>query len=175
MQRFHGRVSFAIVLMWAILLAGCGGGQGGPPAAAQTVAAEFSLPDLDGDVVKLSDLDADVRILDFWATWCAPCREEIPMYQELHAEYPPEQVRIVAISIDDEGAEVVKPFVEKYGIEYLNLIADEQVRKDYPMPGVPTTYVIDREGNVVKMFVGPKPKQALVELIDRIRSEGPAA
>ena len=98
------------------------------------------------------------------------------MYKELHAEYPPDQVRIVAISIDDEGAEVVRPFVEKYGIEYLNLLADDQVREDYPMPGVPTTYVLDRDGNVVKMFVGKKPKAALVTLIERIRSgPGPAS
>ncbi|MBZ5640084.1 MAG: TlpA family protein disulfide reductase [Acidobacteriia bacterium] len=170
-------VAKAAPLVAAALAVGvaCGGpsGQdaGRDGSAAGTVvprtAPNFSLPNLDGKAVRLSDSAGKVRLVDFWATWCAPCREEIPSFKELYAQYKDQGFELIAISMDDEGATVVRPFVEKARIPYTNLIGNEAVSDAFGgILGYPSAFFIDRDGKIVASFVGGVPKKVLE---DRIR------
>src|SRR5262245_12186924 len=114
--------SIGIVVACTLVAAGCGGGTAAPsaekaePAVAAKMAPDFALPDLEGHTVHLSDSAGKVRLVNFWATWCAPCREEIPTFKELHQTYGPRGLTVLAIS--SEGADVVAPFVKENGIPY---------------------------------------------------------
>jgi peroxiredoxin len=141
------------------LFAGCGksGHTGGAArtGAVGTEAPEFALPDLDGKVVKSSDLRGKVVILDFWATWCPPCRQEVPHFVALQSKYRDQGLAIVGLSLDKGGAGDVKPFVEEYNVNYMMLIANDQTARDYGgITGIPTTFVLDKDGKIVKRFMG---------------------
>jgi peroxiredoxin len=146
-----------------MLVLACGGGSGGgaaPAASAQLeLAPEFTLPDVEGQEVSLSDFAGEVRLVDFWATWCAPCKEEIPMFKELHQLYGDRGFRIVAIS--DENADVVSEFVGAMEIPYTNLVDPGQVSQDYGVVSLPTAFLVDREGRIVEEFRGTKPRRVL--------------
>jgi thiol-disulfide isomerase/thioredoxin len=143
------------------LAAACGGPAGSHDAKAQADAAapDFELADLGGAKVRLSDSAGSVRLIDFWATWCAPCREEIPMLKELHEEYADAGLTILAIS--DEEADIVAPFAEEHGITYTNLVDGFEVFSEYGALGLPTAYLVDADGKIVEEYFGPKPREVL--------------
>jgi len=119
----------------------------------------FTLPDLDGNKVSLSDYKDKVVILDFWATWCPPCIKEIPHFIDLYNEYKNHGLIIVGISVDRQGAGIVKAFNKKYKINYPILMADNQVSRDYGnITGIPTTFIIDQAGKIRRMYVGYRDK-----------------
>ena len=138
-------------------------GDGGGSVVEPGVAPEFELESLDGAVVRLSDSAGRVRLIDFWATWCAPCREEIPMLKELHAGYEAEGLTILAIS--DEDADVVRPFAEKHAIGYTNLVDGVKIFEQYGALGLPTAYLVDADGRIVETYFGPKPRAVLEKRI----------
>lgn len=167
----------AATLSIALATAACGGGPpGAAPGAASTAAAgsvktapEFELTDLDGKLVHLSDSKGNVRLVDFWATWCAPCREEIPMFRDLTTTYGAKGFNLVGIAMDDEGLAVVKPFVEQNQVTYLTLLGNEAVAKSYgPLVGFPSKFLIDREGRIVASWVGPVPRAVLEQKIQSL-------
>jgi peroxiredoxin len=150
-----------------LLASGCGGGGGRGPAAQGgsagggqtgaegTLAPEFTLPDLDGHSVSLSDFRGKVVVVNFWATWCPPCRAEIPDFVRMQARYRARGLEFVGLSVDAGGARDVRPFAEEQGVNYPMLIADERVANSYGgIVGIPTSFVIDRQGKIVKRFVG---------------------
>jgi thiol-disulfide isomerase/thioredoxin len=160
--------SVLAVLVLLVPAAACVGG-GAPPSAPVSEVADFELKDLQGSAVKFSSTQGQVRLVNFWATWCAPCREEIPTFKELEAAYGPKGFRIVGIAMDDEGAAVVRPFVEKMGIGYLNLIGDEQAADRFGgVVGYPTSFLLDRDGKVVKSWPGLVPKSYLIKEIEAL-------
>lgn len=133
------------------------------------VAPDFTLQAVDGSTVTLSQAEGEVRLIDFWATWCAPCREEIPMFKELQEKYGDRGFRILAVS--DEDTEDVRSFVERYEINYQNLVdPDEAVSSRYGVVALPTAYLVDRGGNIVETYLGPKVRRQLeariLELLD---------
>jgi thiol-disulfide isomerase/thioredoxin len=167
----------AVVCGLILISSGCGGGESttppSVPESASRIAPDFTLNDLDGAPFSLASTTGKIRIIDFWATWCPPCLDEMPMYKELHNEYAAKGVEIIGISMDDESnLEKVRQFVGKLGIEYMILMGTEDVSDAYQAVGMPATYVLDQEGNIVKSFVGTKPKQVLVELIEGLLNHG---
>ena len=181
-------VMLSLVLLAALPgLTGCGGSDGDyrsstaePATAAVQVGAsaksapEFTLTALDGQSFSLSETEGHVRLIDFWATWCAPCREEVPLLNELQASYRDRGFLVLAISDADEGAELIKDFVEQYGVEYKNLIGTEEVIQAYGVLGLPAAYLLDGDGRVIKSFLGPKPRGVLVEKIEALLGADPA-
>jgi cytochrome c biogenesis protein CcmG/thiol:disulfide interchange protein DsbE len=129
-------------------------------AADTKPAADFTLPGVDGKTVKLSSFKGKVVILDFWATWCPPCRQEIPDFISLQKQYGSKGLQIVGVALDQEGKDVVKPFVKEQGINYpIGLDPESSVPPSYGgVRGIPTTFVIDKKGNIVKKYVGAKPR-----------------
>ncbi len=122
-------------------------------------APSFTLPDLNGNKVSLSDYKGKVVILDFWATWCPPCVKEIPHFIELYKEYKDQGLSMVGISVDRQGIGIVKAFIQKYKINYPILMADSQVTRAYGnIRSIPTTFVIDPAGNLQRMYVGYREK-----------------
>ena len=183
MQPRQGLTPWATVALACVTLA-CGG-EGAtsiapaPPAAPTAAptaepeaAPDFALPALDGREVRLADLHGTIRLVDFWATWCAPCREEIPMLNELQASYGERGFRVLAIS--EEEAEVIREFVEREGVQYLNLVGTAEVVEAYGVLGLPAAYLLDREGRVVETFMGPKPRRVLVDKIEALLARSPA-
>lgn len=119
----------------------------------------WELKDLDGKAVKSSDFAGKVVVLDFWATWCGPCRMEIPGFIELHKQYADKGLVVVGVSLDRGGASAVKPFVEKMGINYRIVLGDETIVSAFGgIEGIPTTFIIDRKGQIVGTHVGYAPK-----------------
>lgn len=123
------------------------------PALAKE-APNFTLTDTNGEEVSLSDYKGKVIILDFWATWCGPCRMEIPSFIKLQDDYN-EDVVILGVSLDRGGPSVVEPFAEKNGINYPIVYGNSSVVQAYGgIKGIPTTFVIDREFNIQRKYVG---------------------
>jgi peroxiredoxin len=127
------------------------------PADAQK-APDFSLTTIDGKTMRISDYKGKVVILDFWATWCPPCRAEIPFFIELMKQYNKEELQVLGIALDDINR--VKNFYKQNGMDYPVAIADTNTPIAYGgIQGIPTTFVIDKEGYITQRYVGYRPKQ----------------
>jgi thiol-disulfide isomerase/thioredoxin len=107
----------------------------------------------------MKDLENKVIVVDFWATWCGPCREEIPHLNKLYSELKGKGFEIVGISMDTDGTDAVKDFAKELRIEYPIVIGDDKDAEAFGgIIGLPTTFIIDRKGNIVKKYVGlPSP------------------
>ena len=118
-------------------------------------APNFTLKDADGRNVSLSDYKGKVVLLNFWATWCGPCKIEIPWFVEFEQKYKDRGFAVLGVSMDDDGWEVVKPYLAKTKINYRILVGNEEVAKNYGgLDALPTTLVIDRAGTVVSKHEG---------------------
>ncbi|MGQ9799016.1 MAG: TlpA family protein disulfide reductase [Ignavibacterium sp.] len=129
-------------------------------------AADFKLKTLEGKEVKLSDYRGKIVIIDFWATWCPPCRKGIPELISLQEEFKKDLV-VIGISLDQQNTiKDLKPFIEYYKINYPVVLGNEKVVKDYGgIYAIPTSFIIDQKGNIVDTHIGLVPKTVLVEQI----------
>ena len=159
----------ALLLAFGCSRTGTEQGKVETPAGAGTIgsqAPEFELADLSGKRVRLSDFKGKVVILDFWATWCGPCRVEIPHFVRLQSKYRAQGLAIVGLSLDDDGAKSVRPFVEDHDVNYTMLLANKDTANLYGgIVGIPTTFVLDRQGRIVKKFIGVMPPETFEETV----------
>jgi len=132
----------------------------------------FSLPDLKGDRVDLFSFKGEVIIIEFWATWCGPCKEEIPVLNQLYKKYRDKGLVVVGVSLDRKEPQEVKKFLDQLQIEYINVIGDEEVLERYsqiaklgPIRGIPATFLIDRKGRICQRFLGLTEKGVLEEAL----------
>jgi len=132
-------------------------------------APDFELKDLDGNLVKLSDHKGKVVIIDFWATWCGPCRRGIPEFIELQEEYGEDQLVILGVSVDQGDLSVVPAFAKNYNINYPVLYANMDIQRKYgPIRSIPTAFIVDTEGKVRDLAVGLRPKSYFKNQIDSL-------
>jgi thiol-disulfide isomerase/thioredoxin len=116
--------------------------------------AAFAATDLDGKPVSAADFRGKVTIVNFWATWCPPCRAEIPDLIALQKKYG-DTLRIIGISEDDDPPETVKKFVAEHGMNYPVVMTSADLRKVFPgVNALPTSFIVDREGRIVQRHVG---------------------
>jgi peroxiredoxin len=132
----------------------------GTCAANPKRAPEFTLKDVDGKDVKLSDYKGRVVLLNFWATWCGPCKYEIPMFVQLQQQYKDQGLVFLGISVDDP-IDALKPFMARMKINYPILVGldREDVAEAYgPMMGIPVTFAIARDGTICTRYFGLRSK-----------------
>ncbi|PJB96160.1 MAG: TlpA family protein disulfide reductase [Nitrospirae bacterium CG_4_9_14_0_8_um_filter_70_14] len=154
MARLH-----PLALLAVVLLVGACQAQPAPPAASgqtEPVAVpSLELTDLDGHPVSLAALKGKVVIIDFWATWCPPCREAIPDLIDLKKQYGGQGLEVVGISLDDNAERILPRFVHDFGINYPVVIGSEEVAAAFGgILGLPTTFIVDRAGMVRSHFMG---------------------
>jgi thiol-disulfide isomerase/thioredoxin len=118
------------------------------------VAADFNLQDLSGKTVKLSDFKGKPVLLEFWATWCPPCRESIPGMEQIYKTYADKGLVVIGVSLDQGGWDSVKSFVKDRGMTYLILKGNDDVSADYQVRTIPLLIIINKEGKVVKRYLG---------------------
>ena len=127
------------------------------PASRTALAPEFALPDLEGTAQRLSDFRGNVVLLNFWATWCPPCRAEMPSMEALYQAYKDQGFVILAVSSDVQGAAVVQPFMEGYRLSFPSLLdTTGRVNGLYGVRSIPTSYLLDRHGRVVSREIGAR-------------------
>jgi len=151
-------------------------GSGSMTSAAGKPAPELKLKDLDGKDVSLADYTGKVVFLNFWATWCGPCRIEIPWLIEMQGRYASRGFTVIGIAMDEEGKSVVAPFIEKERFD----VGGQQLPMSYPillgndeasdkfggLLGYPTSFLISRDGKIVTRFQGLKSSDELVKAIE---------
>jgi len=120
---------------------------------------DFTLMDLDGNEISLSDFNGKVLILNFWATWCPPCREEIPDFVEVYNEYESKDVQFIGVS--NEDISTLRSFVEDYNINYPILIDNANVASKWGINAIPTTFMLDRDGKVIFKNIGMMTREQL--------------
>jgi len=130
------------------------------------IAPNFELEGSDGKTVRLSDFKGKVVILDFWATWCGPCRAEIPSYVDLYKKYNDKGLEIIGVSLDRDGWTPVKPFMDSYKINYPIVMGNMQVVQAYGgINSIPTTFIINRDGEVVERKIGARPVEYFEQIL----------
>lgn len=141
------------------------------PAAQRNsvLAPDFALPTTDGKVLKLSDYRGKVVIIDFWATWCPPCRKGIPDLIDIKKKYGSKGVEIIGVSVDTDTKPEVIPFIKEKGINYPVVYGNQNVYMQYGgIRAIPTTFVIDKEGKIVASYEGLVPKVTYENHIKKI-------
>jgi peroxiredoxin len=119
-------------------------------------APNFEFPGLDGKIVRLSDYRGKVVLVNIWASWCPPCIDEMPSMEKLYNELQGENFEILAVSIDALGIKAVAPFMKAYKLTFPALIdSDGTIKNLYKATGVPESFIIDREGILIKKIIGP--------------------
>ncbi len=113
--------------------------------------------DLAGNRIRLADFKGRVVLLNFWATWCAPCIREMPSLDRLQAALGDRDLRVVAVSIDRAGVKVIRPFAKRLGLARLGLYHDPEgaLFRAFGVSGLPASFLIDREGGIVGAYAGP--------------------
>ena len=130
---------------------------------------DFSLKDATGSTVKLSDYKGKVVLLNFWATWCGPCKIEIPWFMEFQKTYKDRDFAVLGVSMDEDGWDSVKPYVEEHKMNYRVLLGNDQVSQLFgSIDSLPTTIVIDREGRIASMHVGLVAKKTYEHEIEQL-------
>ena len=142
------------------------------PAHNRKAAPNFTLEDSSGKTATLGNYAGRVLVLDFWATWCTGCKQEIPWFSEYEKTYGPRGLSIVGVAMDDGGWKVVKPYLSAHQIPYRMLVGDDATAKQYGIQNLPDTFVIDRHGRIAAAYQAKLVDRAELEAsIQKLLSE----
>ncbi len=140
-----------------------------------SVAPDFSLESLDGKTMRLSDLRGKAVLLNFWATWCGPCKIEMPWFVDLQNQYGSQGLQIVGVAMDDASKEDIGKFAKDMGVNYPILIGKDSVGDQYGgVPALPETFLISRDGKIVDKIIGLKGKAEIEDAIKNALNTRPA-
>jgi peroxiredoxin len=141
---------------------------------------EFNLKDADGQAVHPATYKGKVVLLDFWATWCGPCKVEIPWFMDFERQFKDQGFAVVGVSMDEDGWTAIKPYVQNMKMNYRVLLGNDDVSTAYGgLDSLPTTLLIDRQGKIASVHVGVSMgkeefKNAIVQLLNAPRAGVPA-
>jgi peroxiredoxin len=140
------------------------------PEDERKTAPEFALKDSNGQTVHLADYKGKVVLLDFWATWCGPCKIEIPWFIEFEQQFKDRGFAVLGVSMDEDGWDAVKPYMDDLKINYRIMLGNEQVSDIYGgVESLPTTLLIDRQGKIASIHIGlSQGKEEFRNDIDRL-------
>jgi len=144
-------------------------GTGSVPRLTQsTLAPDFALESLDGKTMRLSDLRGKAVLLNFWATWCGPCKIEMPWFVDLQKQYGAQGLQIVGVAMDDASKEDIGKFAKDMGVNYPILIGKESVGDQYGgVPALPESFLISRDGKIVDKIIGLRGKAEIEDAVKK--------
>ena len=156
------KIALLIMLASVLLINGCAAGAK-TSARVGELAPNFKLQDLEGQSVALSNLKGKPLLLNFWTTWCPPCRSEMPYIQQVYDEWSDKRLMVLAINIGESSAKA-KEFMQSYGLSFPVLLdTNEKIAQIYNIGNIPTTYFIDRDGIIQVKIIGAFPSKAEIE------------
>ena len=139
-------------------------------------APAFSVKTLEGKALKLADLRKRPVIVDFWATWCGPCRASMPHLSTMQSRYGKQGLTVIGLSVDEQGPQQVRRFAQQLGVKFTLAMANDDVLDAYgPIRSIPTTFFIDRNGAIVRRVVGYIDGDTMEDYVKEIVSEEAAA
>jgi len=139
------------------------------PAVVKKQAADFTLTDASGKLVHLSDFRGHVVLLNFWATWCGPCKVEIPWFGEFQEKYREAGLVVLGVSMDDDGWKSVRPYMEQKGVNYRVMVGDDKTAQVFGgVESLPTTFLIDKTGGIAVSHTGLVGKETYQEEIEKL-------
>lgn len=149
------RTLFLIALAATAWAAGDGGLRAAlEPPATRLPAPELAVKDSAGKTLRLKKYRGKVVLLDFWATWCHGCKQEIPWFVEMQKTYRRQGLAVVGVSLDDDGWKVLRPFLAQARIPYRMALGDDATAKLYRIDSMPDAFLIDRQGRVAAVYRG---------------------
>jgi peroxiredoxin len=141
------------------------------PAEQRKAAPELGLQDIVGKQANLSDYRGKVVVVDFWATWCHGCLQEMPWFADFQRKYGDKGLTVIGVSLDVEGWKVVKPFVEKAAVPYRIVLGNDASAQAYGIGNMPDTFLIDQEGRIAAAYVGMVDKNGLEKNIQKLLAQ----
>ncbi|HEX3740439.1 MAG TPA: TlpA disulfide reductase family protein [Terriglobales bacterium] len=144
-----------------------------PPGKLQgREAPDFSLPTTQGSTMKLSDFHGKAVLLNFWATWCEPCKVEMPWFVDLQKKYGPQGLQVIGVAMDDASPSVIGSFAQKLGVNYPILVGKEEVGAEYGgIDYLPSTFYIGRDGKVIDHVFGLASRSEIESNIEKALSQ----
>jgi peroxiredoxin len=174
----RNRLATIVLLSIALLVVGCASDQGPEPSENDAqraapvegaLAPDLQLTDLEGELVRLSDLHGRPVLLNFWTTWCAFCRAERAILQELHEQYAGDGLAVLAVAIGEEPT-LLRNFAEDKGLTHTILLdGDGHAARRYQVRNIPASFFIDRQGVIQAQHVGPLGEELLPEYLERVQ------
>jgi cytochrome c biogenesis protein CcmG/thiol:disulfide interchange protein DsbE len=155
-----------LVILLAVIIVGCSKSDSGQGLTGG--APDFTLPAVDGSMVSMSDYRGKVILVDFWATWCPPCQEMIPVLSKLHKRYSDKGLVILGVSLDRDGLEALGVYVHENMIPYKVVMGDTRIGNAFGgVSSIPTLYIVDRDGRLVRKLAGYHSYRQLEEQVKK--------
>jgi thiol-disulfide isomerase/thioredoxin len=176
---FRGVAPAVAISLFALLvgLSGCdrSGSKAEAKHASSNAATDFDLTALNGDPLRLSDHRGKVVLVDFWATWCGPCRIGIPHLVELQREYGPRGLQIIGVAVSDRE-DNVRQFAEKMNLNYLVAMGNQEVVNDFGgFTAIPTAFLIAPDGSIAGSYTGYQEKRVFAQAIEQLLPSAPGS